>query len=216
MSYILDALKKADQQRQHAQPPTLRTAPQIVPEQKKSPAWRYAALGIVLVVVATLAGWLQSRTPAQHEKAPRDTDATTLAAARTPTPQRAPAPVPTLPAPELPLPEAGPHAPATRAFARPQRPAVLPAQTPEATAAQAPQARVLAMDELPLPVRQALPALTVSLHAWSATPRSRLVSINNQLMHEGDSPAAGVTLEEITPDGMILSFHGYRFRHGVR
>jgi general secretion pathway protein B len=75
---------------------------------------------------------------------------------------------------------------------------------------------VIKMEQLPLSIQQELPQMTISLHAYSSKPANRLVSINNQLLHEGDSPAPGVTLEAITPDGMILSYKEYRFLRGVQ
>jgi general secretion pathway protein B len=65
-------------------------------------------------------------------------------------------------------------------------------------------------------VQQELPALTISVHAYSGKPADRLVGINNRLLHEGEYVADGLKLEQITPDGMILSYKGYRFRRGVK
>lgn len=44
-----------------------------------------------------------------------------------------------------------------------------------------------------------------------ANPRNRLVDINDRLLREGMTVAPGLTLEQITPDGMIFSYKGYRF-----
>ena len=74
----------------------------------------------------------------------------------------------------------------------------------------------MAMEELPLGIRQELPELTISMHAYSPNPAKRLVSINNKLLREGDTAASGVNLEKITPDGMVFSFRGYRFSRGVQ
>lgn len=58
--------------------------------------------------------------------------------------------------------------------------------------------------------------MQVLLHQYSSRPRNRFVTINNQTLQEGESVAPGITLEQITPDGMILSYQGYRFRRGVQ
>ena len=47
-------------------------------------------------------------------------------------------------------------------------------------------------------------------------PKDRLVGINDRMLREGDSVEPGLVLEQITPDGMILSYKGYRFLHGSR
>lgn len=226
MSYILDALKKADQQRQRGAAPSLRSAPEIVHEERKSSVWRFAVPAMLLVVAGAWFAWWQasrsaSSSGSQTVAATAPPPLTGQPSAATPFPA-----MPSTPAPPLPLPNSSPNAFPSEATAKPvpstsvrsAANATARAAAPaEATSAAEPQAaRIWMLDELPLPVRQALPAMTVSLHAWSATPTSRIVSINNQLLHEGDSPATGVTLEEITPDGMIMTFRGYRFRHGVR
>lgn len=75
---------------------------------------------------------------------------------------------------------------------------------------------VMNMADLPLAIQQELPALSISVHAYSSNAAERLVGINGHLLHEGDTVAPGLTLEQITPAGMILSYKGYIFRHGVR
>jgi general secretion pathway protein B len=110
----------------------------------------------------------------------------------------------------------------SRAEARgaPENPiaAAAPAPAPEKPAGPAdtaPEQKVIAMSELPAAVRQALPPMQILLHQYSPRPRNRFVTINNQTLQEGESVAPGLTLEQITPDGMVLSFMGYRFRRGV-
>jgi general secretion pathway protein B len=72
------------------------------------------------------------------------------------------------------------------------------------------------MAELPVPMQDQIPKMSISVHAYSARPADRLVGINGRLLREGDYPAPDLRLEQITPDGMILSYKGYRFRHGIR
>jgi len=72
------------------------------------------------------------------------------------------------------------------------------------------------MAELPLPIQQEIPAMTIQLHAYSGNPSERLVSINSRMLREGGSLTPDLRLEQITPDGMIFSYKGYRFQRGVR
>ena len=68
MSYILDALRKSDQQRQRGTAPTLlaaQTAAAVAPEQRALLA--YGLLAALLVVAGILIGWLR---PWQPEQAP--------------------------------------------------------------------------------------------------------------------------------------------------
>jgi general secretion pathway protein B len=100
----------------------------------------------------------------------------------------------------------------TKAAAPVQEPAL--SSTRGATGA-APVPSVMTMAELPLAIQQELPAMSVSVHAYSGKPADRLVGINSRLLHEGENVAPGLVLEQITPDGMILSYKGYTFRRGV-
>jgi len=54
------------------------------------------------------------------------------------------------------------------------------------------------------------------VHAYSGQPKNRLVGIDNRMLHEGDSPSPGVRIDEITPEGMIFSYRGYRFARTVQ
>ena len=72
------------------------------------------------------------------------------------------------------------------------------------------------MAGLPLSIRQELPALSITVHAYSSNPKERLVGIDERVAHEGEELAPGLRLEEITRDGMILRYKGYRFQRGAR
>jgi len=87
---------------------------------------------------------------------------------------------------------------------------------PEKTASPAQEQRAIPMAELPLPIQQEIPAMTIQLHAYSGNPSERLVSINSRMLREGGSLTPDLRLEQITPDGMIFSYKGYRFQRGVR
>jgi len=87
--------------------------------------------------------------------------------------------------------------------------------TGSGAAGAAPVPSVMTMAELPVAIQQELPPMSVSVHAYSGKPADRLVGINSRLLHEGENVAPGLMLEQITPDGMILSYKGYTFRRGV-
>jgi len=89
-----------------------------------------------------------------------------------------------------------------------------PADTAAADAAGAQAA--ISMAELPPSVRQELPAMKITVHAYSGDPGGRLVGMDNRILREGDFVVPGLELEEITPDGMILTYKGYRFHRGVK
>jgi general secretion pathway protein B len=72
--------------------------------------------------------------------------------------------------------------------------------------------RVLSLEELPSAVRSSLPVFKVSGHAYSPDPGSRVTRINDQILQEGQNLAPGLKVEEITPGGVVLGHKGYRFR----
>lgn len=56
-----------------------------------------------------------------------------------------------------------------------------------------------------------LPDLHIDLHVYAAKPADRLVFINTRKYREGGQTPDGTTIERITPDGVVLNHHGVRF-----
>ncbi len=104
--------------------------------------------------------------------------------------------------PIRPVPPSEPAAAASRIPPQTQR-------TPDP--AQQAQGVAPAVNEPSAAVNNGLPELKISLHSYSAEPRSRLVRINDMTLGEGDTLPAGIKVEEITPDGVVLSRDGRRF-----
>lgn len=71
---------------------------------------------------------------------------------------------------------------------------------------------VLELEDLPVDVRGRVPEMTISVYAYSATPASRLVRINNRILREGGYLDVGLRLEKIAPKELIFTFEGFRFR----
>jgi general secretion pathway protein B len=203
MSYILDALKKSDQQRQRGATPTLPTALATVAVPKQSSSVYYGVLAAVLLCAGIVIGWLH---PWQAE-------------------QSAHAAAPLVARPALSNPNQVALAPRSDQSEMTGRieqqlpvPDVTPAlslkeSTSPATAAQ--EQKAASLSELPPAIQQEIPAMTVQLHSYSNKSSNSIVSINSRMMKEGDSLAPGLKLEQITPDGVIFSYKGYRFQHGI-
>jgi general secretion pathway protein B len=224
MSYILDALRKSDQQRHRGAAPKL--------------------LAAVLLGAGVAIGWLrpwqaEQATPAAtqseasgHQSVPvRPEIAPTPAPALAPAPVIAPALAPVRAPAAVPVPAPAsvksqsparvgteaPGKPQNDAAAESSRATAVPQQPPGTAAADsAPAQNVISMAELPLALQQELTPMTISFHAYSANPRDRLVGINNRMLREGDDVAPGLKLEQITPEGMIFGYKGYSFRRGVK
>jgi len=95
--------------------------------------------------------------------------------------------------------------------------ATVPAKREERVPATDPakDSGVINMAELPPSIQQELPKLAILAHSYSSKPKARFVFINDRMVHEEESPAPGLKLEQITPDGMVFSYKGYRFRRNA-
>ena len=203
MSYILDALRKADAERErdpargiHAQP----MAAQPVARRMPFAPW---AAGLA-VAAAALAGYAWSqRSPAPAMAMPR----LPVAAPSDPMPVVAAPRVVTVatavqPAPPPPLPQ-------------PVKPAVIQAAVIKApaepkAAAAAPE-RMYAQSELPADVQQALPKLAISGGVYSDNVAQRMLIVGGQVVNEGKELAPGLVLEQIGPRNAVLRFRGYKY-----
>ncbi|MFC7514771.1 general secretion pathway protein GspB [Herbaspirillum sp. GCM10030257] len=79
-------------------------------------------------------------------------------------------------------------------------------------AAPATEPAVGSVRDLPPQIQQQIPALTIGGYIYSANKADRSVLINKRLLRDGDEIAPGLTLERMTPSGMILNYKGYRYR----
>lgn len=73
------------------------------------------------------------------------------------------------------------------------------------------QPEPVSFSNLPPDIRNALPELVISAHYYSSRPSSRMASINGRVMRQGQTVTSGLILHEITREGVILSFHDYHF-----
>jgi general secretion pathway protein B len=71
--------------------------------------------------------------------------------------------------------------------------------------------RAPALAELPDELRRALPALHFDGAVYSDKPANRILMVNGQLLHEGESITPELSIERINPKGAVLSFRGHRF-----
>jgi len=232
MSYILEALKKSDQQRQRGAAPTLQTAQFTVAVPKRSSHVYYGLLAVILLGAGVTIGWLHPWQPVQasSEAGPvavrsNSSAARQIASApfalppgRNGTTAQEPVTPEAIPAAAQPVPATGAVKPAKAKIvsAVPSGAAEPPPEKPAAPADVALEQTAIPLYELPMQIQQEIPAMEIQLHAYSQIPGERLVSINSIRLREGSSLMAGLRLEQITPDGMIFSYKGYRFWRGIR
>jgi general secretion pathway protein B len=218
MSFILDALKKSEMERQRQTVPGLMDT-RFKERRTGLPLWA-AALCVLLgvnLLVLTFVLWNKS-APAPHaarpaesaESAAGDPAARPAADAAPPTAQHFspldPSPVY---APEIPVPAAEPAA-------VPAKPAAHTARRPDPvltnTDAQTEDQEVLpSINELNLSGAQALPELHLEVHVYASRPADRFVYINMRKYHEGAALQEGPTIERIRRDGVVLNYQGLKF-----
>ncbi|QGZ41646.1 general secretion pathway protein B [Pseudoduganella flava] len=229
MSYILEALKKAQAERQLGETPTIHApaldtqAAQGGTPLKKPFVAALVALGIVSVGLAGLLWRQMTQSPAAPAPAPAPAPAaatSTMPAAAppvatVPTPVAAPrtAVVPA-PAPVVPKPAPEPVAPvAAPPVAAAPVSAPAPAPAPERKRPEpAGEEPVQALRDLPEPIQRAIPPIAMSGYMYSSNPADRLILIDKVLRHEGDEVAPGLVLVRLEPKGAVFMFRGYRYR----
>lgn len=69
--------------------------------------------------------------------------------------------------------------------------------------------------ELPANVQRQIPDMKISSHIYASDPSSRVVNINNRSIREGDFISDEIKLVGITEDGIILSYLHYTFEMSV-
>ena len=74
---------------------------------------------------------------------------------------------------------------------------------------------MIEVDELPPDVGSHVPRMEFSAHVYSSNPKQRSVIINGMFLEEGELLSSDLKLSEITPDGVIFEFKGYRFHRSV-
>ncbi len=65
---------------------------------------------------------------------------------------------------------------------------------------------------LPLSVQHDLRSMRFAGHAYSQDRSLRLIMINDKILHEGDRIDTDLRLEEISEDGVVLLYHATRIR----
>ncbi len=74
--------------------------------------------------------------------------------------------------------------------------------------------RVPHLVELPMSFQRRVPSLIFSSHIYASDPSARRVMINDQYLRPGER-FSGIRVDRITPEGVELSLDGQRFRVGV-
>jgi general secretion pathway protein B len=225
MSFILDALRKSEHERQRHAGPSLAAAPGA--SRASRAPWIFLGLGFLLALnlIGLVAFWIwrdaRQSAPITPPREPTESRAiATTPAARSAArsgatqrlirpltdeaidagPELPPAAAPATPAAEL-LPEMPGDRTATTAVAAPARAAEVTTD-PEG---------VPAMAELDASVTAGLPVLNLDLHVYVPQASRRFVFVNGTRYAEGETLKEGPVVERITREGAVLRHRGVRF-----
>jgi general secretion pathway protein B len=222
MSFILDALRKSEHERQRSAIPGLSHVP-VATQRHELPRWALLLIGALGAAVLMLgaAWWQSSRAPVTtaEPSAARTERSLALPAANTTVPVTvAPAAAAANAPPALRFePPLAPRSLSQAADTAPPQAATSPnaaapvtplagiVTTPATVDPSLPSATALAAQGI------ALPTLRLELHAYAERRSERFVFINGRKYVEGDRLAEGPELVTIAPNGAVLRHLGQRF-----
>ena len=200
MSFILDALKKSESERQRQNAPGIASIPQQT-RQKSSSGWIWIVailLTINIVAVGALLLWKESAPEAQQTAALEPieqyaaTTTTPVAAAQAEASETLTTPATDAPpAATLPLDDAAP-APAT-------------------SAAGSAADGLETFNDLRAKGQLQLPDMHLDIHVYSGTPADRFVFVNMSKYKENTTLSEGPQIQAITPEGVVLEYQNLRF-----
>lgn len=213
MSYILEALRRSQAERERGRVPGLDAQP--APGEAAHGAgrglpltWLASGLGLLLFLGAIVAAgwWTRQSPPARLAQGGPAVPAIAPSPALT-TALPMPAPTTPRPPPALDTAAATPRLPQVvsvppAALETPPVPAAPPA--PLAAPAPPQPPRTLTLAQLSAGQRRELPAMVVGGSIWSDSAASRFVIINGQVVREGEAAADGVILERVGPKSATL------------
>ena len=223
MSFILDALKKSETERQRQGSAEFATIPSSRAV-SSPPRWLWVLVLLLLVNLVVLAGILLrdepvATTPASSPPAaaPALTPAVTPADTGEPpaagtasfeariADARSRQPSPGVVEEITPVPERASDPQPADEIAEPRPPAAPPTE-PESETLSLPT-----LDQLRAGGILSLPDLHLDIHVYSEAPADRFVFVNMSKHRENSRLAAGPVVERITPEGVVLDYQGTRF-----
>lgn len=204
MSFILDALKKSETDRQQRGTAEFANVPSSSVRREGPPAWLWVVAVLLLVNLVVLVG-IMFRPDVKVVEA-------VAQPVVQPVRNEAPAPI---------AEDFASQVASARKNAPPREEPVEPevttpaAATAEPTVTIAPQpvntASLPTIHELQASGALTLPEMHVDIHVYSEDPDDRFVFINMAKSKEGSQLAEGPLVEEITPDGVVLRHNGTSF-----
>lgn len=233
MSFILDALRKSEHERQRQAGPGIAELP-VARAASRAPVILIAVGALLAVNLVVLLYWLlKDDAPQVVREEPVAAQPSATAATPMPTPTPTPAQDTARPAPAA---VATLPAPVTSREVRPLAAEVAAGPPPDAAPPPAPDPSLLPtaplpaqaygwpprqqttgsgyvprIDTLPPQATAGLPELNLDLHIYSTDPAQRAAFINGTRYRAGDQLPQGVDVVDITNEGVVLRYRGQQF-----
>ena len=231
MSYILDALKKSDNERKQGDVPNLQTVHIPISVEPQTQWVLYGFISLLLLILAFVIGMMisdnsadSSSTQQEEQRQSREVGDVYVSEVK----EKAPSAQKTQKvtaqltdeslnsgikdntgqqAKKIQLPTVVEVMPVTQ----PQK-----ANIPIKSNRSIPDiSKIPYLEELPEYQQQSIPQMTFAGHVYSTNPDNRSVIINDYFMSEGDTVVQGIDVVEITTSGVIFSFHDSFFRMDI-
>lgn len=210
MSYVLDALRKSEHERQRLSGKSSILYPAMVEQNRLIELWPAMLAGAVLTAIAiSLLWWLWLRPPEITASSSAEKPVVAVA------PQSSAVQMRESAAQQTPKPAVGKAAPLPSALLkRAAAPAAKKGATPAKAGdrpAQSAVAATTSQTEANADPLKDMPALVISGYMHDEQVGSMAI-INDKLVHEGEEVAPGLRLEKIVGNSAILNYKGYQFR----
>jgi general secretion pathway protein B len=220
MSYILDALKKSDQERQQGTSPNLYSVHSSIPQGKDSrsfnhhlPFWLIVGGIFLLFTCSGILFFLYQQHPAEKNLI-KTTETARLSTERQ-TPQKTILAQPSDQVAEekeislpLPLVLVEDETIVPRSITADD----ITSDPPTVIETEDSQKSLPLLKDLPSKLQAEIPILKFAGHTYSTNPSQRMIIINGKILREGDMIAPSTHLTEITWEGVTIEYNGTRFR----
>jgi len=213
MSYILDALKKSEQERGNSSIPSVQTIhSSSLNYADKKTVWPYILIAVLLLNLAAILYFVVGKG---NDDAPATTDESQDKVQQISTTETTANPIIEKSVDDRPVKtNIGEQ---KKAFTSETDHITIPRQkvVPEPETLHTNDRAIIEFYDLPESIKQQLPAIIVSAHVYSTNPAQRSIVINNNFLEEGEYILDDLVLYEITSDGAVFSYHDTLFHHGV-
>lgn len=211
MSFILDALKKSEQDRGNDAVPNVQTihSSSLNYHQEKRAIWPWILIAVLIVNIALLIYFLipkmNTEITSPESRQSEKNNATIFHENNVTIDDK----------PDSALAITNINPPQIQTSQTVEQKMPVAETTIEPTTPPQPVTQVMDINDLPASIRQQIPGMVFSAHVYSSDAMQRSLVINNRFMEEGEAVNRDLILMEITTNGAIFDYLGYRFSISV-